>query len=197
MSDSQKKREGKLIIVSGPSGVGKGTIIRKVRRSGEFPLVPSVSVTTRPKRPMEREGVDYHYMSREDFIQRRKNGEFLESFEVYPGGAWYGTLAAPVRESLERGEWVLLEIDVKGAEEVLKTYPDAVTVFIEPPALKDLETRLRHRGTETEEALAKRLAQAEEEIRRAKDYRYRVVNDNLDKAVDEFVGILRGSTPLC
>lgn len=182
---------GKLIIVSGPSGVGKGAILRRVRKLGLFPLVPSISATTRAKRPLERDGVDYYYLTREDFLARRENGEFLESFEVYPGGAWYGTLAAPVEEALSAGKWALLEIDVKGAEEVLKRFPGAVTIFIEPPELGVLEERLRRRGTENEESLKKRLSQAKAEIERGKNYRYHIVNDRLEEAVDEMTAILK------
>ena len=182
---------GKLIIISGPSGVGKGTVVSRVRQSGEFPLVMSISATTREKRPGEQDGVDYHFLSRDEFLARQKRGEFLESFEVYPGGALYGTLKAPVLAELEKGNWVILEIDVKGAEEALKSFPDALTVFIEPPGLDVLEARLRGRGTETEESLAKRLAQAQSEIEKAGQYKYRVVNDRLEQAVADLTAILK------
>lgn len=182
---------GKLIIISGPSGVGKGTVVSQVRKSGEFPLVMSVSATTREKRPGERDGIDYHFLSRDEFLARQNRGEFLESFEVYPGGALYGTLKAPVLAELEKGNWVILEIDVKGAGEALKSFPDALTVFIEPPGLDVLEARLRGRGTETEESLAKRLAQAQSEIEKAGQYKYRVVNDRLEQAVADLTAILK------
>lgn len=187
------KQSGKLIIISGPSGVGKGTLIRRVRRSGEFPLVMSVSATTRERRPTERDGVDYRFMSREEFLARRERGEFLESFEVYSGGALYGTLTEPVLRELESGNWVVLEIDVKGAEEVLKTFPDAVTIFIEPPEPPALEKRLRHRKTESEESLGQRLRQAEAELAKAKDYKYRIVNDRLEQAEADLTEVLRKS----
>ena len=182
---------GKLIIISGPSGVGKGTLVSRVRQSGEFPLAMSISATTREKRPGEQDGVDYHFLSRDEFLARQNRGEFLESFEVYPGGALYGTLKAPVLAELEKGNWVILEIDVKGAEEAPKSFPDALTVFIEPPGLDVLEARLRGRGTETEESLAKRLAQAQSEIEKAGQYKYRVVNDRLEQAVADLTAILR------
>ena len=182
---------GKLIIISGPSGVGKGTLVSRVRQSGEFPLAMSISATTREKRPGEQDGVDYHFLSRDEFLARQNRGEFLESFEVYPGGALYGTLKAPVLAELEKGNWVILEIDVKGAEEALKSFPNALTVFIEPPGLDVLEARLRGRGTETEESLAKRLAQAQSEIEKAGQYKYRVVNDRLEKAVADLTAIFR------
>ncbi len=182
---------GKLIVVSGPSGVGKGTVLRRVFEEGALPLVMSVSATTRAKRPGEVDGVDYYFLTRGDFLARRARGEFLESFEVYPGGAWYGTLTEPVLRQLELGKWVVLEIDVKGAEEVLKTFPDAVTVFVLPPSPEVLEKRLRGRGTESEESLAKRLAQAKSEIAKARNYKYTVVNDRLEDAVADLTAILK------
>ncbi|MBO7726182.1 MAG: guanylate kinase [Thermoguttaceae bacterium] len=182
---------GKLIIVSGPSGVGKGTLLRRVRQTGLFPLVMSVSATTRAKRPGEEDGVDYYFLTREDFLARRSRGEFLESFEVYPGGALYGTLTEPVARRLEEGKWVILEIDVKGARQVLQTFPDAVSIFVLPPSFEDLEKRLRGRGTESEESLAKRLAQAKSELASADEYKYRVVNDRLDDAVADLTAILK------
>ncbi|MBR2694874.1 MAG: guanylate kinase [Thermoguttaceae bacterium] len=184
---------GKLIVVSGPSGVGKGTLLRRVRESGRFPLVMSVSATTRAKRPGEEDGVDYYFLTREDFLARQSRGEFLESFEVYPGGALYGTLTEPVVRLLDEGKWVVLEIDVKGARQVLRTFPDAVTVFVLPPSFDDLEKRLRGRGTESEESLAKRLAQAKSELASADEYKYRVVNDRLDDAVADLTAILKNS----
>ena len=188
---STERLGGKLIIVSGPSGVGKGTLLRRVRESGLFPLVMSVSATTRAMRPGEKDGVDYYFLTREDFLARRERGEFLESFEVYPGGALYGTLTEPVTRRLAEGKWVVLEIDVKGARQVLKTFPDAVSIFVQPPSFKDLETRLRGRGPDSEESLAKRLAQAESELASADEYKYRVVNGRLDDAVADLTAILK------
>ena len=151
----------------------------------------SVSATTRAKRPGEEDGVDYYFLTREDFLARRSRGEFLESFEVYPGGALYGTLTEPVARRLEEGKWVILEIDVKGARQVLQTFPDAVSIFVLPPSFEDLEKRLRGRGTESEESLAKRLAQAKSELASADEYKYRVVNDRLDDAVADLTAILK------
>ena len=183
--------DGKLIIISGPSGAGKGTVLRRVREEGLFPLVMSVSATTRAKRPGEEDGVDYFFLTREDFLARRGRGEFLESFEVYPGGALYGTLAEPVMRQLKAGKWVVLEIDVKGARQVRRSFPDAVSIFVQPPSFEVLEERLRGRGTESEESLAKRLAQAKSELASADEYKYRVVNDRLDDAVADLTAILK------
>ncbi len=182
---------GKLIILSGPSGVGKGSLVRELIRRGEFPLTLSVSATTREKRAGERAGVDYDYLTRDEFLRRRDAGEFLESFEVYPGGALYGTPADKVESAMNAGRWVILEIDVKGAMEVLKSHPDALTIFILPPNNEALRERLTKRGSESAESLAKRLAQAEAEITQSDRYRYRVVNDRFEDAVDEISRIFR------
>lgn len=189
----QIAKKGKLIVVSGPSGVGKGTLIRELFRRGGFPLVPSVSATTRPMRPGEQNGVDYFFLTRGEFLRKREAGAFLESFEVYPGGDLYGTPAEAVETALDRGDWVLLEIDVKGGTEVLKTHPNALTIFILPPNHDALRERLVGRGSETEASLAKRLAQAAAEIEGGKDYRFHVVNDRLDRAVEELSAILKNN----
>lgn len=183
--------QGKLVIVSGPSGVGKGTILKRLYSRPELRLTRSVSATTRSPRRGERDGVDYHFLTREEFVRRRALGEFLESFEVYSGGDWYGTLRAPVAEALARGESVVLEIDVKGMAEVLRSYPNAVTIFILPPSREELFRRLAGRGSESDEAVCARLAQAEEELARADRYRYRVVNDRLESAVSEVLNIIK------
>lgn len=185
------ENKGKLIIVSGPSGVGKGTILRELYRSGEFPLTASVSATTRAPRRGEVDGVDYRFMTRREFMRRKEAGDFLECFEVYAGGDWYGTLRETVAEAMARGDWVVLEIDVKGAREVLKSCPDAVTVFILPPDAETLKARLAGRGSESPESLAKRLAQAREEIAQSPMYRYRIVNADLAEAVRTFREILK------
>ena len=182
--------KGKLIVVSGPSGVGKGTILKQLYDRPELRLTRSVSATTRPPRQGETDGVDYHFLTREEFAQRRASRMFLECFEVYPGGDWYGTLEAPVREALDRGDSVVLEIDVKGADEVRRRYPDAVSIFILPPDRATLQKRLAGRGTESAEAFAKRLAQAESELESADRYDYRIINDRLENAVAEFQRVL-------
>lgn len=195
MNRTQNSPTGRLIIVSGPSGVGKGTLLRKLFRRwsatpGKSPLIPSVSATTRAPRVGEKDGVDYHFLSREEFLRRKEAGEFLECFEVYPGGDWYGTLRETVADALKRGVSVVLEIDVKGAMKVLEEYPDAQTVFILPPNSETLRKRLAGRGSESPASLEKRLAQAEAEIARSDCYRHRVVNDRLDDALAELERIL-------
>jgi len=181
---------GKVVIVSGPSGAGKTTVMKRVFQRCTPPLVPSVSATTRPPRPGERDGVDYHFLSNEEFTARVARGEFLEHCQVFGRGYWYGTLLAEVASGLSAGKWVVLEIDVQGALAVLQHFPDAVTIFLRPTSLEELERRLRCRGTETEEAIRRRLAQARHELEMAGHYRFNVVNDDIDRAVDEICRVL-------
>ncbi|MBQ2848889.1 MAG: guanylate kinase [Thermoguttaceae bacterium] len=183
-------RRGRILVFSGPSGVGKGTLLKRLFAETDFPLVSSVSATTRAPRAGEVDGVDYRFLSREEFLRRREAGDFLESFEVYAGGALYGTLREDVEAALERGDWVVLEIDVKGAASVASIYPDAETIFIEPPSVEALRERLRGRGSETDAEIEKRVAQAESELTASGFYRRRVVNDDLDKAFEKIVAFL-------
>ena len=184
-------RRGKVVVVSGPSGAGKTTVLRGVFERSTAPLVASVSATTRPPRPGEVDGRHYHFLSQAEFDARRSRGEFLECFEVFGRGYWYGTLQAEVDAGLAAGKWVLLEIDVQGALAVMARYPDAITVFLRPGSMAELERRLRGRGTEAEEAIRRRLAQAESELRQAERYRYQVINDEVDRAVAEICEILK------
>jgi guanylate kinase len=181
---------GKLIVISGPSGAGKTTLLKRLYASCPRPLAPSVSATTRPPRPGERDGVDYHFLSREEFARRREAGEFLECFEVYQRGDWYGTLKSEVTPSLAAGKWVVLEIDVQGTLAVLEHYPDALTIFVRPRSIEELERRLRDRGTENEAALQRRLDVARRELASVDRYRHQIVNDDIDQAVQELCDIL-------
>jgi guanylate kinase len=182
--------KGKLVVVSGPSGAGKTSVMRKVYRSCPVPLVRSVSATTRPPRRDETDGVDYHFLSNEEFAKLRQGGAFLESFEVFGQTHWYGTLWSEVTSGLNAGKWVVLEIDVQGARAVAQRFSDAITIFVNPTSREELERRLRDRGTETEEALLQRLAAADYELLQAGRYRYQVINDNMDQAVRDICGIL-------
>jgi guanylate kinase len=179
-----------LVVVSGPSGAGKTTVMDRVYQVCHMPLVRSVSATTRPPRPGETDGVDYHFLSSEDFEVRRKRGDFLECFQVFGQGHWYGTLESEVATGLSRGKWVVLQIDVQGALEVMRRFDDVVGIFLRPSAQEELERRLRHRGTESEEAIQRRLGQAQRELALADHYRYQVINDNMDQAVQEICDIL-------
>ncbi len=183
---------GKLIVISGPSGAGKTTLLKKLfERCPE--LRASVSATTRPPRPSERDGVDYHFLSDNEFQRRRAAEEFLECCEVFGRGYWYGTLRDEVSPSLEAGKSIVLEIDVQGAMAVLEQYPDAVTLFVHPSSLDELERRLRGRGTETEASIQRRLEVARRELARAEDYRHQVLNDDVDRAAQEICDIIRSS----
>jgi guanylate kinase len=182
--------EGKIVVFSGPSGVGKTTVVREAMSRCRRPLVLSVSATTRPPRPGEVDGVDYHFLSPEEFERRRRDGQFLEHCEVFGGGCWYGTLIEEVTPSLKVGKWVVLEIDVKGTRAVLERFPSAVTIFVEPPSLDELERRLLARATESESAVRRRLEVAKRELEGADQYQHRVVNDDRSRAVQEICDIL-------
>ncbi len=184
------KPQGKLLVVSGPSGVGKGTLLRRVFEKSELPLVLSVSATTREPRPGEVDGRHYRFLSEKEFGQKRSAGEFLECFEVFGTGTWYGTLFEDVERGLADGNWVVLEIDVKGAQAVKKQFPEAALFFVEPKNIDVLHERLRGRGTETDEAMQRRLAVALEELDHASDFEYRIVNDDLETATEEFLSLL-------
>jgi guanylate kinase len=182
-------RPGKLVVISGPSGVGKTSILRRLL--SDLPqLIPSVSATTRPPRAGEKDGVDYHFLSAGEFEKRRAAGEFLECCRVYGRQHWYGTLVAEVAPRLAAGAWVVLEIDVEGTLSILERYPEAVTIFVEPTRPDQLEERLTGRGTESPEAMARRLEVARRELLEAYRYQHRVVNENLETAVDSIKRIL-------
>ena len=174
--------QGKLIIFSAPSGSGKSTIINKLMSEyglrGRF----SISATSRKPRGSERDGVEYYFLSEEDFRKRIGEGDFLEYEEVYPG-CFYGTLRSEVDRTLARGENVILDIDVQGGLNVKKIYGDrALTLFIQPPSMERLRERLERRGTDAPEVIERRLAKAETELSFAPKYDAIVVNDDLEEA---------------
>jgi guanylate kinase len=179
-----------LVVVSGPSGAGKTTLLHLVRQRCQVPLVASVSATTRPPRPGEIDGVDYHFLAARDFESRRQRGEFLECYEVFGRGYWYGTLAVEVASGLKAGKWVVLNIDVNGAQAVMERFADAVTIFVRPSSVEELQRRLRTRATESEEAIRQRLKQAEYELTLAPRYRHEVINDDVEQAVEEICATL-------
>lgn len=171
---------GKLFVISGSSGVGKGTVINEfLRKHPEFRL--SISCTTRGKREGEEHGVNYFFLSKEEFKNCIDNNEFLEWAEF--SGNYYGTKKEFVERCLANGENLILEIDTKGALNVKKLMPEANLIFIAPPSIEELEARLRGRHTETEEAIQKRLASIKLEIENSKYYDYVVVNDTVENAV--------------
>src|SRR5215211_760172 len=181
----------RLIVLSGPSGVGKSTVLRRLVARYPDRLRLSISATTRKPRPSETDGIDYYFLTPEEFARRRQASEFLESCEVFGRGHWYGTLLSEVRPSPDDPKWVILDIDVDGAEKVRDKFPDVPTIFLRPSSEAELERRLRARGTESEEAIARRLEVARRELARANQYKYQVVNDTVDRAVEEIGEILK------
>jgi guanylate kinase len=184
---------GRLIVISGPSGTGKTTLVERVFELGCGPLVRSISATTRRPRPGEIDGVHYHFVSQEEFASRRARGEFLECHEVYGKGYWYGTLRSEVAPSLAEGKWVVLEIDVQGMQAVVRQFPEAMTIFVRPATMEELERRLRERRTETEEVIRRRLEEARRELASAGLYKRQVVNDDIDRAAHEICDLLTPS----
>lgn len=170
-----------LIIVSGPSGIGKSTVIRRLLAEGGLPVRLSVSATTRAPRRGERDGVDYHFWTHERFREQVRAGAFLEWAEVH--GNYYGTLRNEVDPYRQRGTGVILEIDVQGAEQVRKQYPDCFSVFLQASSPDEFERRLRARGTEDEASIARRLETARRELQRVGEYDRVIVNDDLETAV--------------
>ena len=186
-----EKGRGGVVIISGPSGAGKSTIVRRLLAECSLPLVRSVSATTRAPRPGEVDGNDYHFLSDERFQELRRQDALLECKEVFRQGFWYGTLRGEVSSGLSAGKWVVLEIDVEGMQAVVEQFPQAVTIFLRPSTPEELERRLRGRGTESEEAIRRRLEVARRELAFADQYRHQVMNDSADEAVAEICEILR------
>lgn len=179
--------KGLLIVVSAPSGCGKGTILSEVLKQDGF--FYSVSATTRQPRPGEENGVHYHFLTRDDFQSLvQKNGmlEYAEYCENY-----YGTPRKAVEDQLLQGKNVVLEIEVQGAMKIRESFPEAVFIFILPPTIDELRDRLEKRGTETSEVIQKRIDEAEQEIKMAVYYDYWIVNNKLEVAVDDFIAIIR------
>jgi guanylate kinase len=178
----------RVFVITGPSGVGKGTMIRALRaRVPELEL--SVSATTRAPRPGEQEGVDYHFLSQEDFDRRVAAGEFVE-YAAY-SGASYGTLRSELDGRLDRGAPVVLEIEVQGARQIRETMPEALAVFIAPPSQDHLRARLIGRGTDAPDQIERRLATAERELKAQPEFARVVVNDQLEPATEELETIVR------
>ena len=185
--DREERSPGRMVLISGPSGCGKSTIIQRLLADEcvEF----SVSATTRPIREGETDGVDYHFLSAQEFRTKVEEGAFIEWAEVY--GRLYGTLRAPMEAAIESGRVFLVEIDVQGALQLRALGEPGVYVFIAPPSFEELRRRLSERGTESPEALERRLKKAEDEYRERVKYDHVVINDQLNKAVAE-VRVLAG-----
>lgn len=181
--------KGNLIIITSPSGGGKGTLIAELMKRG-VGIGYSVSYTTRPKRHNEVEGKDYSFISVEEFERRIGNDEFLEYATVH--GSYYGTSRTRVESLIAEGVDVILEIDVQGAADVLKKLPDAVSIFILPPSFQELSQRLRSRNTENPEQLKVRLRNSFDEVRRYDEFEYVVINDNIADAVRRLESVILG-----
>jgi guanylate kinase len=179
--------DGLLVVISGPSGAGKGTICSRLKE--EFKdLKVSVSATTRKPREGEQEGTSYFFINEEDFIKRINNDEFLEYAKVY--GNYYGTPKCEVFRQLEEGNDIILEIDIQGALQVKKNYPKGVFIFILPPSLSELNKRIENRGTDSKEVIIKRMQCAYDELNYAFEYDYVVVNDEVETAVEKIKHII-------
>ncbi|MBD5321407.1 MAG: guanylate kinase [Duncaniella sp.] len=186
--------KGKIIIISAPSGCGKSTIINALLRQGEIDMQFSVSATNRPPREGEEHGVNYYFLTDDEFRSAIAGDEFVEYEEVYPG-RYYGTLKREIARITDGGHNVVLDIDVKGGVNVKRMYGDqAVSVFIKPPSVAALRQRLEGRGTEDADAIAQRVARAEFEIGFAPQFDHTVINDNLDEAITQVSDILKSFT---
>ena len=181
-------RKGMLLVISGPSGTGKGTLIEKLMKEDES-LVFSVSATTRAPRPGEVNGVHYHFVSNEEYDQLVAENAFVEDATVH--GNRYGTLRSEVYERLERGENVVLDIDVQGALNVIASEKEKVSIFLLPPSIKELRRRLTERGTETPEQVETRMANAVWEISQKDHYEYKVINDDMEECLSTLRAIIR------
>ena len=184
----KEQRNGLLLVISGPSGVGKGTLVNALMERNQK-IKMSVSATTRAPRPGEIEGVHYFFKTEEEFKAMVDRGEFLEYIHVF-GSKYYGTPRSFVEQQLENGFDVILEIDVQGAMKVKQAFPDAVLIFITAPSMSEIKSRLIGRGTETMEQVEKRFATAFEEIKMIPQYDYVIINDVVDVAVHHMEAIL-------
>ena len=180
-------RKGLLLVVSGPSGAGKGTICKALLNKNDQ-IKLSVSATTRKPRNGEVHGVNYFFIEKEEFTKMIENGEFLEYAQIYDN--FYGTPKAAIIECLEKGQDVILEIEMQGARQIKEVYPERVFIFVLPPSLEELKSRIVGRGTETQEEIEKRFSCAFEEINQIVNYDYFIVNEDIEKSVSDVEAII-------
>ena len=180
-------RKGLLFVVSGPSGAGKGTICKALLNKNDQ-IKLSVSATTRKPRNGEVHGVNYFFIEKEEFTKMIENGEFLEYAQIYDN--FYGTPKAAIIECLEKGQDVILEIEMQGARQIKEVYPEGVFIFVLPPSLEELKSRIVGRGTETQEEIEKRFSCAFEEINQIVNYDYFIVNEDIEKSVSDVEAII-------
>lgn len=180
--------KGEIIAVAAPSGAGKTTIVKRIL--AQFPqLIFSISATTRPKRETETNGIEYNFLSEDEFKRKIENNEFIEWEKFYD--YYYGTFKSVIDETINLGNTILLEVDVKGALSIKKLYPDAHLIYISPPSYQELVNRLRDRKTESEEDFKKRIERAKMELSLKDKFDYIIVNENLDKAVIETSALVK------
>jgi guanylate kinase len=180
-------RKGLLLVVSGPSGAGKGTICKALLNKNDK-IKLSVSATTRKPRNGEVHGVNYFFLEKEEFTTMIENGEFLEYAQIYDN--FYGTPKSAIIECLEKGQDVILEIEMQGAKQIKEVYPEGVFIFVLPPSLEELKSRIVGRGTETQEEIEKRFSCAFEEINQIVNYDYFIVNEDIEKSVNDVEAII-------
>ncbi|MCJ2541387.1 guanylate kinase [Thermostichus vulcanus] len=185
-------KRGRLLVLTGPSGVGKGTVVRQLRQRHPE-LYFSVSVTTRSPRPSEQEGVNYFFRSREEFFRLIEAGELLEWAQY--AGNFYGTPRDAVLDKLSQGQDVLLEIELAGARQVSQHCPEAIRIFLSPPSLQELERRIRERGQDSEASIERRLQQAQQELDAQDEFDYVIVNDDLEQALLQLETLLYPKWP--
>ena len=180
-------KKGRLFVITAPSGAGKSSLIQALLKA-DSSLKLSTSYTTRPPRPGEQNGREYHFVSEAEFLAMRERGEFLESAEVH--GNHYGTAKRVIVEALERGHDLLLEIDWQGARQVRKLHPDCIGIFILPPSVEELERRMRARGQDSEAVIQRRLANAREELEHVDEFKYAIINKDFEAAKGELTSII-------
>jgi len=188
MTRKEGKGQGTLFVITAPSGAGKTSLIDAVMRDDPS-LKISISYTTRPPRPGEKDGVDYHFVDEPTFRRMRERGEFLESAEVH--GNHYGTAKQVILDAVARGDDMILEIDWQGAQQVRRLYPDAVGIFILPPSIEELERRMRTRAQDSDAVIRRRVANAREELAHAGEFKYAIINKDFETARRELAGIIQ------
>lgn len=173
----------KLIVISAPSGTGKTSVIKEILKQFSDKLTFSISATTRKKRSNETNGVEYYFLTEEEFKKKIENNEFIEWEEIY--GDYYGTLKSEIQRAFQEGKHIFFELDVKGSLKLKKLFPEAILIFIVPPSIEELEKRLKKRNTETLESLQKRIERSKMELEKAKYFDYKVENYDLNQAIEE------------
>ncbi|MGA7180916.1 MAG: guanylate kinase [Thiobacillaceae bacterium] len=187
---AKRPTRGLLLIVSAPSGAGKTTLVRALLKADPA-IHLSISYTTRPPRPGEVDGKDYHFVSKDEFAEMTNRGEFLESAEVYSN--YYGTAESWIEGEIAAGRDILLEIDWQGASQVRKRFPEAMSIFVLPPSLQALRNRLMNRAQDNQEVIERRLASAAEEVSHAVEFDYIIVNDDFDEALLDLTALVRAA----